>query len=154
LWPETIGALRVAIAQRPRPADPADDNLVFITAPGLRWVRSVVQENDDGLTVVKADNSISRAFRELMQRLKLRRRGLSFYSLRHCCETHGGTDQVAIDRVMGHETPGMGSNYRQSISDDRLKAVADSIHAWLFPRPKKDKAEGKDVDSAPAVAEE
>jgi integrase len=64
--------------------------------------------------------------------LGLHRPGLSFYSLRHTVETHGGTDQIAIDRVMGHESPGMGSNYRQSISDDRLKAVSDHIHLWLF----------------------
>ena len=133
LWQETVQVLRHAIAQRPRPVDPEDDKLVFITGAGLRWVRTVVDKDDKGNIVVKSDNSISRAFRELLQKLELRRRGLSFYSLRHCCETHGGTDQVAIDRVMGHESPGMGSNYRQSISDDRLRAVSQAIHAWLFP---------------------
>jgi integrase len=133
LWPETVEALRAAIARRPEPKDPQDAGLVFITTPGLRWVRTVVrQDAQAGNVAVKSDDSISREFRELLQDLGLHRKGLSFYSLRHCCETHGGIDQVAIDRVMGHETPGMGSNYRQSISDERLKAVADIIHAWLF----------------------
>jgi integrase len=154
LWRETVRALRDAVEQRPEPKDPADAGLVFVTTPGLRWVRTVVEQDAEGNVVVKRDDSISRAFRELLQGLGMHRRGLSFYSLRHCCETYGGTDQVAIDRVMGHETPGMGSNYRQSIADDRLKAVADNIHAWLFPRPKKDKAASKDVDSATATGEE
>jgi integrase len=133
LWPETVEALHDAIGQRPEPKDAQDAGLVFITTPGLRWVRTVVRQDAEGGDVsVKSDDSISRAFRELLQSLGLHRRGLSFYSLRHCCETHGGTDQIAIDRVMGHESPGMGTNYRQSISDERLKAVADNIHSWLF----------------------
>jgi hypothetical protein len=37
---------------------------------------------------------------------------------------------------MGHEIPNMSSAYRETISDARLKAVADHVHDWLFPPAK------------------
>ncbi len=131
LWPETIAALRDAAASRPKPRNAGDDLLVFITGHGNRFIRVTMEKNDDGVKVL-TDDSVSRNFRELLTKLGVKRHGLSFYSLRHCCETHGGADQVAVDAVMGHRTPGMGTNYRQSIADDRLEAVADAIHAWLY----------------------
>jgi integrase len=132
LWPETVAAVRDAIAKRPQPKNPDDGNRVFITSNGLRWVRTETSKDEDGKITVALDDSISKQFRTLLQNLKIFRRGLSFYSLRHCCETHGGIDQIAIDRVMGHVSPGMSENYRQSFSDDRLRAVSASIHSWLF----------------------
>jgi hypothetical protein len=33
---------------------------------------------------------------------------------------------------MGHEVPHMSSVYRETISDERLRAVADHVRAWLF----------------------
>jgi hypothetical protein len=33
---------------------------------------------------------------------------------------------------MGHEVPNMSSAYRETISDERLKAVANHVRAWLF----------------------
>ena len=131
LWPETVAAVRDARASRPRPLDAADEGLVFITAHGNRYIRVTVEKDGEGVKVL-ADDSVSRGFRELLTRLGVKRHGLSFYSLRHCCETHGGSDQVALDRVMGHKTPGMGTNYRQGIADDRLRAVSDAIRAWLY----------------------
>jgi integrase len=66
----------------------------------------------------------------------MKRKGLSFYSLRHTFETIGGAakDQIAVDAIMGHVTPGMGTNYRDSVDDGRLRAVTDHVHAWLFPQ--------------------
>jgi hypothetical protein len=60
--------------------------------------------------------------------------GASFYSFRRMTETIGGgcKDQVAVDAVMGHVTPGMGTEYRLGVEDDRLEAVAAAIHDWLF----------------------
>jgi hypothetical protein len=34
---------------------------------------------------------------------------------------------------MGHEVPHMSTIYRETISDERLKAVADHVRNWLFP---------------------
>jgi integrase len=66
----------------------------------------------------------------------------NFYALRHTFETIGGEakDQVAVDAIMGHARDDMASAYRETISDARLKAVADHVHTWLFgsgaPTPK------------------
>jgi hypothetical protein len=45
-------------------------------------------------------------------------------------------DQPAADYIMGHEVPHMSSVYRETISDERLKAVTDHVRAWLFPGTK------------------
>jgi integrase len=134
LWPETVAALRQAVAHRPAPADPVDERLVFLTPYGAPWVRCSVSQDERGVVAIKSDDQIQKKFRILLSRLKVKRVGLSFYSLRHCTESFGGTDQIAIDRVMGHKSRGMGTNYRtaNSVSDDRLRGVAAALHAWLF----------------------
>jgi hypothetical protein len=40
---------------------------------------------------------------------------------------------VAVDYLMGHARDDMASVYRERISDDRLRAVADHVRGWLFP---------------------
>jgi hypothetical protein len=64
-------------------------------------------------------------------------------------------DQPAADYIMGHEVPHMSAVYRETISDARLKAVADHVHAWLFPATKgkakakssrKPRAKGRDEE--------
>jgi hypothetical protein len=34
---------------------------------------------------------------------------------------------------MGHADNTMAAEYREGIEDDRLRAVVDQIHAWLWP---------------------
>ena len=60
--------------------------------------------------------------------------GRNFYALRHGLETVGGEskDQVAVDAIMGHADSSMASVYRERISDERLRAVTDVVHRWLF----------------------
>jgi hypothetical protein len=72
---------------------------------------------------------------------KLHRPGINFYVLRHVCETIGGEtgDQVATDYVMGHVKSDMASLYRERISDDRLRAVSDHLHGWLFAKESPEK---------------
>jgi hypothetical protein len=41
-------------------------------------------------------------------------------------------DQIATDYVMGHEIPNMSAAYRETISDERLRAVAEHVRKWLF----------------------
>ena len=128
LWPETIEALRQAIAQRPKPADPADAGLVFLEHRGLRWVR--LREN--GIWI----DGIGVAFGRMLKKLGLKRPGLNFYALRHTFETvaGGSRDQVAVDHVMGHAPAAndMSAVYRERIDDDRLRAVVQHVHRWLF----------------------
>ena len=61
---------------------------------------------------------------------------LTFGSLRHVTETIGGEsrDQVAVNAIMGHVDPSMAAHYRERISDERLRAVTDAIHGWLFTK--------------------
>jgi integrase len=59
----------------------------------------------------------------------------NFYTLRHTFRTVAdeAKDQPAIDHIMGHESTHMSTQYREKISDDRLRAVTDYVRAWLFP---------------------
>jgi integrase len=58
----------------------------------------------------------------------------NFYVLRHTFRTiaDGAKDQPAADFIMGHEVAHMSSVYRETISDDRLRAVTDHVRQWLF----------------------
>jgi integrase len=132
LWPETVEALRQAIVERPASKSAKDANLVFLSKFGRPWVNTVVSTNEEGGIIVTSQDGITKKFWKLLRKLGIKRKGLSFYSLRHCTETYGGIDQVAIDRAMGHVTVGMGTIYRGQISDDRLEGVARAIHNWLY----------------------
>jgi len=137
LWPETIAALREVLANRPKPSDPADAALVFITKQGNRWVRTNKAgepDNPDNPEKWTNIDSISQEFRKVLADLKINgHRG--FYCLRRGFETQGGDslDQVAVDFIMGHARDDMASLYRQRISDERLRKVTDCIHTWLYP---------------------
>jgi integrase len=123
LWPETVEALKEALAKRPTPKNKADAGLVFITKYGLRWAKETTT------------NPISQETGKILRALHINgRKGLGFYTLRHVFETIGGEarDQVALDHLMGHARDDMASVYREKISDERLKAVAEHVRGWLF----------------------
>jgi len=154
VWPETIAALRAAIAQRPKPRDKKLDDLVFITAKGGSWAKDT------------SDSPISKEFAKLLRCPRCRRcgrienspaekcsgcgwkpygtenwsrlyrRGVGFYALRHTFETIGGDgrDQVAVDTITGRaaDSRDMSAVYRERIDDSRLQAVVDYVHDWLF----------------------
>src|SRR5262249_52355169 len=88
LWPETVEALREALAKRPGPKDPEHAGLAFITSKGGSWHKKV------------EDNPISKETRKLLDALGIN--GCrNFYALRHTFETIGGEarDQVAVDHI-------------------------------------------------------
>ncbi|WP_437187781.1 tyrosine-type recombinase/integrase [Planctomicrobium sp. SH668] len=135
LWEETMTALKVVIGSRPKPKDPSDYEICFITGQGNRWMRSFrSRKNPSKLTTV---NTVSQNFSATMKRAGIDRRRVSFYALRHVFETIGGEsrDQVAVDFIMGHapKSNDMASQYRHGISDERLRVVVNTVHRHLWP---------------------
>jgi integrase len=126
LWPETIRALRDALANRSEPKKQEHANLVFVTARGNSWAR-----ND-------ASGPVVGEMRKLFTQLGLTvRKWSGFYAFRHTFRTIAdeAKDQPAADFIMGHESPHISSHYRETISDERLRAVTDHVRAWLFGNP-------------------
>jgi integrase len=121
LWPETIEAIRQALAGRPEPKHEEHARLVFVTAKGLSWHKDT------------NDSPITKEMRKLLNALGVNGHR-NFYTLRHTFRTVAdeSKDQPAVDFIMGHEVAHMSSHYREGISDERLKAVADCVHMWLF----------------------
>jgi len=117
LWPETIEAIRLVLQYRRPPKRKANADLVFLTPNGATWQRRLTLDTT-----------------KLLRKLGLHRSGRGFYCLRHTFETIGGDarDQIAVDHIMGHSRNDMASVYREHISDERLRAVTDHVHAWLF----------------------
>jgi integrase len=125
LWPETINAIEAWQKVQPAARSRKYGDLLFVTRQGGPWFK------DD------TSNPLSREFAKLLNRLKLRRKGLGFYALRHTFETIGGDsrDQVAVDFIMGHADESMGERYREGIEDDRLRDVVEHVREWLFAKP-------------------
>lgn len=132
LWPETVEALRIAIAKRSEPANPADTGLCFVTQQGNRFVRVQESKRTEGKHVTI--NAVARRFDPILDQLGINgRKGLGFYTLRHTFETVAGESrgQVAVDALMGHVDGSMAGAYRERISDDRLRAVIDQVRRCL-----------------------
>ena len=136
LWPETVRAVRRVLRRRKAGSRPGAEiakakrgyrRLLFLTKHGRPWR-------------AKSGSPISEEFGRLVRRLGIWRPGLCFYALRHTFETVGGAtkDQVAVDAIMGHaaESDDMAAVYREAVDDERLRAVADHVHAWLFGEEK------------------
>jgi integrase len=127
LWPESVEALRAVIAKRPTPKSDADAGLVFITKYGASWSKQSL------------DNPVAKEFAKVVKKLGLAQKGRGFYSLRHTFRTVAdeSRDQPACDAVMGHARDDMASHYRERIDDSRLRAVAEHVHQWLYPKSSK-----------------
>jgi integrase len=127
LWPETVAAIREALAVRPAPKDPADAGLVFLEKTGRRWLRVREKTRSD---------MVALRFARLLKRLGLHREKIGFYTLRHVFRTvaDAARDPVAADVIMGHSDPSMAAAYRERVEDGRLQAVAGHVRRWLFGR--------------------
>jgi integrase len=123
LWPETIKALKAVIGDR-------QAGLVFVTSFGNAWAKH------------NGFNSVSSEFRKLLKRLKIYRKGVTFYSLRRTFETIGGLsgEQTAVDYIMGHIAPSddMAAVYRQKVYNQQLVKVTEFVRQWLLDQKKID----------------
>jgi integrase len=126
LWPETVAAIREALAVRPEPKKPEHAGLAFLTVRSTGWIHFTPAGG-------RVDN-VAIQFGLLLKRLGLHRAGVGFYTLRHVFRTvaDAARDPVAIDLIMGHSDPSMAAHYRERIEDDRLRAVADHVRRWLY----------------------
>lgn len=122
LWPETVQALRDAIAARPTPIDAADAGLVFITTWGQRWSTDAVTGETGKLLKALSING---------------RKGLCYYALRHTFRTvaDSSKDVNAIRLVMGHTDDSIDATYTHGVDNSRLEAVAGHVRRWLFGEP-------------------
>ncbi len=133
LWPETVAALREAVATRPKARDAADSECVFVTKYGRRWVREGT--NAVGLEFGKLfksnDPDATNPERSGVENIE----GRGFYHLRHTFRTVADEtlDFPAVRVFMGHKDRSIDATYRKLISHDRLRAVADYVHSWLYP---------------------
>lgn len=126
LWTETVDALRAWLEKRPAPGNDEYAGLLFLTRTGAPF----------GLGT--KEDPIGKQFSHRLGKLGIGRKGMGFYTLRHTFRTVAdeARDQPAADYIMGHESGHMSSHYRERISDQRLRAVADHVRAWLFgPNP-------------------
>ena len=119
LWPETVEALREAYADRAEPLDPFNADLFFITRHGRKWGQS----------------TLSHAIAKLKNKLGIERPGVGLQSFRNIIETHGGSDQVAINWIMGHIDPTIAVRYRNGVPAERIRLVTDNVRAWLGTDP-------------------
>jgi integrase len=136
LWRETVTAMRAATAARPKAKREEFEERAFLTKYGVPFVRSG--------SVGSVIDGVAQQFRKLLIELKLNGNRRAFYALRHTFETIGGgsRDQIAVDHIMGHSpaSDDMSATYREQIEDDRLKAVAEHVRKWLWPKPPTKKA--------------
>ena len=125
LWPETVDAIKAALAVRKKPTVKAHEELVFVTRLGGPWA-----------SAESHDSPVAKEFAKLAKRLKLQSKGRGFYSLRHTFRTvaDGARDVEATRCSMGHTSQHVEAGYIETLPEDsRLSAVANHVRAWLFP---------------------
>jgi integrase len=139
LWPETISAVKAAVASMgaaKRPRDESAKGLLFATRNGMPYTREVFHADKGGKPQITLHDAISDAMKKAMQKSSVAQKGLGFYGLRRSFETIGAEtgNQVAVDHIMGHAplTKDMGANYRQHVAESALRQVTDHVHSWLF----------------------
>ena len=129
LWRESVESLQEAIAMRPVARESVDDDMCFLTCGGRRWTRYSDSEKRAWVDEIK--KIFGKLLRELGINGKVDR---NFYAIRHTFQTiaEESCDLTAVKHVMGHVDASMSGVYRERISDERLRAVVDVVHRWLF----------------------
>ncbi|WP_417739838.1 tyrosine-type recombinase/integrase [Rosistilla oblonga] len=121
LWPETREAIRLAMEARPTPK-PDHAELVFVTEAGVPFVDRDTKRCNVG-----------KHWRRAKKTVGLERENSGFYAIRHTFATQSeevSKDFPAIRFVMGHRDSTMSGTYRESISDQRVRDVCESVRDW------------------------
>jgi integrase len=128
LWPETAAAVQAAIDARPKPTEAAAVQCLFVTKFGDNYIRELA----DGSHY----DALAQEFKKLLAKLKID--GRTFYALRHTFRTvaDAARDIPAVRFIMGHADNSIDDVYRERIEDERLQAVANHVHGWLFAAEK------------------
>ena len=135
LWPETVQAVKEAIANRPEAKDPTDEDRIFLTRFGFPWVRVKASQTKDGRPRYTPIDALAQEFKKLTKELGIGGKGVSFYSLRHTYATvgRGAGDDESLKLTMGHSDNSMlNEHYTHSFPTERLRAVSEHVHQWLY----------------------
>jgi integrase len=119
LWSETAAALAPFLDGK------GAGEHVFLRPRGGLWF------SED-----RSHSPIAQAFCRAQKAAGVYRLGRGFYSLRHTFETVGGEakDQATVDYIMGHapHASDMSAVYRERMLPERLLAVTQHVHDWLY----------------------
>lgn len=131
LWPETVAALRKALAARPKPASKAFTPLAFLSKRGNLTVSLSVTVDDKGKPVAHRVDTIATWFAETAVAAEVP--NLGFYALRHTFRTIADecNSPYAVNRICGHELAGMSAFYNEHVQISKLKQVTDYVQAWF-----------------------
>jgi integrase len=134
IWPETAKALKEAIAIRPKARLGVDDDMVFLTKYGNRWVHDRVHHGNEGITKVSHVDAIGQEFKRLQMRIGLKRKHRGFSALRTTFRTVADEvgDRNAVMLTMGHAFPGMDEWYVRKIVRPRLQKVNVHVRRKLL----------------------
>ncbi len=130
LWPETVEAIRDWLPVRPKPRK-GHGGLLLLSPTGLPLVRVDAKPLEDGIKVVKCDVVITE-FMALAKKCGIKK---GFYDLRHTFRTvaeAGAFRERTIDRIMGHQQKGIGTEYIHDFLASTLRAVTDYVRAWYL----------------------
>lgn len=135
LFPETISAIRDYLTVRPSPVDVRHSNRLFLTQHGGEFI-TITGSGTPETKRINVIDYVAKSFEKRLHRLKLKRKGIGFYTLRHTFRTIGDNlkDQPTIDYCMGHSPSSndMAANYRHTIDDLRFRDISQYIRQWLF----------------------
>jgi integrase len=143
LWPETVAAVKEAIAERHQPKHEADAKLLFIGARGISYINKT------------GGHHVAHEFTRLCEKAKIT--GHVFYDLRRTFETVADNlsrDRDGVAAIMGHSPKAgdMAAVYRQTWFEERLRSIADLVRGWLYAddkagKPRSHKAK-RQIDSS------
>ncbi len=121
LWPETVGSIKEWLAKRRDVEGETGGAVLFHTRQGGSWAKEV------------ADSPVTKETRKLLDTLGIKGRR-NFYAIRHTFQTIGddSKDFITVRAIMGHADADIAATYRERITDDRLRAVAEHVRVWLF----------------------